>query len=72
MDRKFEGTGSQIATMYKDLGITMGLARENGAAMFTTSAAYELFQSGISMFPQEDNWSIVKLLEQIAGTEVKW
>lgn len=72
MDRKFQGTGSQIGTMYKDLGITMGLARENGAAMFTTSAAYELFQSGISMFPEEDNWSIVKLLEQIAGTEVKW
>ncbi len=72
MDRKFQGTGSQIKTMYKDLGITMGLARESGAAMFTTSAAYELFQSGISMFPDEDNWSIVKLLEQIADTEVKW
>lgn len=72
LDRKFKGTGSQIKTMYKDLGITMDLARENGAAMFTTSAAYELFQSGISMYPEEDNWSIVKLLEQIAGTEVKW
>ena len=72
MDRKFKGTGSQITTMYKDLGISMSLARENGAAMFTTSAAYELFQSGISRFPDEDNWSIVKLLEEIAGTEVKW
>ncbi|MBT5708690.1 MAG: NAD(P)-dependent oxidoreductase [Verrucomicrobia bacterium] len=72
MDRKFKGTGSQIKTMHKDLGITMAMAKENGAAMFTTSAAYELFQSGISMFPEEDNWSIVKLLEQIAGTEVKW
>ncbi len=72
MDRKFKGTGSQITTMYKDLGITMGLARENGAAMFTTSAAYELFQAGISRFPDEDNWSIVKMLEEIAGTEVKW
>lgn len=72
LDRKFKGTGSQIKTMYKDLGISMSLARETGAAMFTTSAAYELFQSGISMFPDEDNWSIVKLLEQIAGTEVTW
>jgi len=72
MDRKFKGTGSQIKTMHKDLGITMAMAKENGAAMFTTSAAYELFQSGITMFPEEDNWSIVKLLEQIAGTEVKW
>ena len=72
MDRAFKDTGSQIATMYKDLGITMSMARENGVAMFTTSSAYELFQAGISMFPDEDNWSIVKLLEQIADTEVKW
>lgn len=72
MERAFKGTGSQITTMYKDLGITMKLARENGVSMFTTSAAYELFQSGISLFPDEDNWAIVKLLEQIAGTEVKW
>jgi len=72
MDRKFKDTGSQIATMYKDLGITMNLAKDTGAAMFATAAAYELFRSGISLFPDEDNWSIVKLLEQIAGTEVKW
>ncbi len=72
MDRKFKGTGSQIATMYKDLGITMNMAKENGAAMFATAAAYELFRAGISLFPDEDNWSIVKLLEQIAGTEVTW
>ena len=71
MERKFKGTGSHIGTMYKDLGITMRMARENGVAMFTTAAAYELFQAGISLFPDEDNWSIVKLLEQIAGTEVK-
>ena len=72
MDRKFKDTGSQIATMYKDLGITMNMAKETGAPMFATAAAYELFRSGISLFPDEDNWSIVKLLEQIAGTEVTW
>jgi putative dehydrogenase len=72
MDRKFKDTGSQIATMYKDLGITMAMAKETGAAMFATAAAYELFRSGISLFPDEDNWAIVKLLEQIAGAEVKW
>ena len=72
MDRKFENTGSHIATMYKDLGISMNLARENGVSMFTVAAAYELFQAGISMYPEGDNWSIVKLLEQIAGTEVTW
>lgn len=72
MERKFKDTGSQIATMYKDLGITMAMAKETGAAMFATAAAYELFRSGISLFPDEDNWSIVKLLEQIAGAEVHW
>jgi 3-hydroxyisobutyrate dehydrogenase-like beta-hydroxyacid dehydrogenase len=70
MERRFVGTGSHIGTMYKDLGISMNMAKENGVAMFTAAAAYELFRSGMSMFPDEDNWAIVKLLEQIAGTEV--
>ena len=72
LDRKFKNTGSHIGTMHKDLGITMSVAREAGAAMFATSAAYEMFQVGISRFPTEDNWSIVKWLEEIAGTEVEW
>ena len=72
MDRKFENTGSHISTMYKDLGISLDMAKKNGVPLFTAGAAYELFQAGISMFPNEDNWSIVKLLEQISGTEVHW
>lgn len=72
MDRRFEDTGSHIGTMYKDLGISMAMARENGVSLFTASTAYELFQAGISLYPDGDNWSIVKLLEQISGTEVHW
>ena len=72
MDRKFSGTGSQIATMYKDLGITMALAREAGTSMFATAAAFELFQAAIARYPGEDNQSIVKFLEEIAGTTVEW
>ena len=72
LDRKFKDTGSQIATMYKDLGISMDLARETGVPLFATAAAFQLFQSGISKFPDEDNWTCVKVLEDIAGTEVKW
>ena len=71
LDRKFEKTGSHIGTMYKDLGISMELAKEEGCAMFTTAAAYELFRSGKSLFPDGDNWSIIRLLEQVAGVEVK-
>ena len=71
MERRFKGTGSQMTTIYKDLSITMAMAKENGVAMFTTSAAFELFRAGLSLYPDEDNWAVVKLLEQIAGTEVK-
>jgi len=70
MDRRFRDTGSQITTMYKDLGITMAAAKEHGVPLFTTSAAYELFRAGITMFPDEDNQCVAKVLERIAGTEV--
>ncbi len=70
MDRKFKNTGSGIATMHKDLGISVDVGHENGAAMFLTSTVYEMFQSGISMYPDEDNWAVVKVLERIADTEV--
>ena len=72
MDRKFENTGSHISTMYKDLGISMDMAKQNGVPMFTAAAAFELFQAGISMYPEGDNWSIVKLLEKMADTKVEW
>ena len=72
MERKFEDTGSHIATMHKDLGISMALAHEKGMPLFATSAAYELFQAGISRFPNGDNWTIVKLLEEFSGVEVRW
>jgi len=31
-----------------------------------------LFQAGISMYPEGDNWSIVKVLEKMADTKVEW
>ena len=64
--------GSHIATMHKDLGISMALAHENGMPLFATSSAYELFQAGISLYPEGDNWAIVKFLEQFSGVEVEW
>ncbi len=72
MARKFEDTGSHIATMAKDLGISMAMAHEKGMPLFATSAANELFQAGISRFPEGDNWAIVKLLEGFSGVEVTW
>lgn len=72
MARRFENAGSHIATMVKDIGISMAMARENGLPLFATSAANELFQAGISRFPEGDNWAIVKLLEEFSGVEVEW
>ena len=72
MERQFEDQGSHIVTMYKDLGISMALAHENGMPLFATSSAYELFQAGISLYPEGDNWAIVKFLEQFSGVEVEW
>lgn len=72
MARKFENTGSHIATMVKDIGISLAMARENGLPLFATSAANELFQAGISRYPEGDNWAIVKLLEEFSGVEVEW
>lgn len=71
MDRKFKDTGSAITTMRKDLNITLDLAREVGCYMPTTAQAKELFQAGLTKFPDEDNWCIVKLFEDIAGTIVE-
>ena len=72
LDRRFKGTGSHIGTMHKDMGITMQMSRDTGAAMFATAASYELFQAAKSMFPEDDNWTIVKFLEKICGTKVEW
>jgi putative dehydrogenase len=69
--RKFKDGGSCIKTLHKDLGNSLQMAQENGVPMFTTSAAYQLFQAGHSLRPEEDNWTIIKILEEITGTEVK-
>ena len=70
VDREFVGTGSNIATMYKDLCIVMDMAREVGAPLFSVAQAYELFQAGITRFAGEDNWCVTKVLESLADTSV--
>ena len=72
LDRTFIGTGSHIGTMYKDLTISMEHALDQGVPMFTTAAAMQLFQAGKTQFPDEDNWAVVKVLEDIVGTKVIW
>ena len=70
MKRNFTA-GSKIATTYKDLEIANELAKKLGVPMFVTGAVHELFQAGITMNPDEDNHTIIKILEHVAGVEVK-
>jgi putative dehydrogenase len=71
MDRRFQNTGARIGVTHKDLGITMSLAKELGVPMFVTSIALEMFQAGLSSFPDGDNSALIQVLERIAGIEVK-
>jgi len=69
IDRNFKGQ-SNIGTMFKDLGIARSMAKDCGVPLFTTSVAYELFQAGKTTNPEEDNWTIIKILEDIVGVTV--
>ena len=71
IDRKFAGTGSHIATMYKDLTISLDMARELGVPLFTASTAMQLFQAGKTKHPDGDNWVVTRIIEDIVGEELK-
>ena len=70
IDRKFEGTGSHIATMHKDLTISLDLARDLGVPLHTASTAMQLFHAGKTKYPEGDNWVVTRVLEEIVGAEL--
>lgn len=70
IDREFEGTGSHISTMYKDLTISLDMAREAGVPLFTASTATQLFQAGITRHPEGDNWVVTRIMEDIVGAQL--
>ena len=67
MDRKFEGTGSHINTMHKDLTISVDLARELGVPLFMASTAMKLFEAGRTRHPEGDNQVVARIYEEIVG-----
>lgn len=71
IDRQFEGTGSHINTMYKDLTISMDLARDLGVPLFTAATAMQLFQAGKTKHPDGDNWVVTRVAEDIVGAQLK-
>lgn len=70
IDRQFEGTGSHINTMHKDLTISLDLATELGVPMYMASTAMQLFHAGKTKYPHGDNWIVTKVLEEITGAEL--
>ena len=67
IDRNFAGTGSHIATMYKDLTIALDLARDLGVPLFTAATAMQLFQAGKTKYLDGDNWVVTRVIEDIVG-----
>ncbi len=70
IDRQFEGTGSHINTMHKDLTISMNLGEELGVPLHTAGAAMQIFHAGRTKFPNGDNWVCTRVIEDIIGAEL--
>ncbi len=70
IDRQFEGTGSHINTMHKDLTISMGLGEELGVPLHTAAAAMQIFHAGRTKYPNGDNWVCTRVIEDIVGAEL--
>jgi 3-hydroxyisobutyrate dehydrogenase-like beta-hydroxyacid dehydrogenase len=70
IDRQFEGTGSHINTMYKDLTISLDFAQQQGVPMLTAATAMQIFQAGKTKYPNGDNWVCTRILEDIVGAEL--
>lgn len=70
IDRKFEGTGSHIATMHKDLTISMNLGESLGVPLHTAAAAMQIFHAGKTRYPNGDNWVCTRVIEEIVGAEL--
>ncbi len=70
IDRQFEGTGSHINTMHKDLTISMGLGEDLGVPLHTAAAAMQIFHAGKTKYPDGDNWICTRVIEEIVGAEL--
>ena len=70
IDRQFEGTGSHINTMHKDLTISMALGEELGVPLHTAASAMQIFHAGRTRYPDGDNWACTQVIEEIVGAEL--
>lgn len=70
IDRQFEGTGSSIHTMHKDLTISLGLGEELGVPLHSAASAMQIFHAGRAKYPDGDNWVCTRVIEEIIGAEL--
>ena len=70
IDRQFEGTGSHINTMHKDMTISMNLGEELGVPLHTAAAAMQIFHAGRTKYPNGDIWVCTRVIEDIVGAEL--
>lgn len=70
IDRQFEGTGSHINTMHKDLTISMHLGETLGVPLHTAASAMQVFHAGRTRYPDGDNWVCTRVIEDIVGAEL--
>ncbi|MEP4197087.1 MAG: NAD(P)-dependent oxidoreductase [Aliishimia sp.] len=70
VDRKFEGTGSGIGTMHKDLTISLDMAERLGVPLHMAATAMQIFQAGKAKYPDGDNWVCTRVIEEIIGAEL--
>ena len=70
IDRKFHDTGSHIATLYKDITISMDTARDYGVPLFTAAAAMQMLQAAKTKYEDGDNWIVTCITEEIINAEL--
>ena len=71
IDGRFEGTGSRIDTMHKDLTISLDLAERLGVPLHTAATAMQLFTAGRAKYPAGDNQVVTRVLEDIVGVGLR-
>jgi 3-hydroxyisobutyrate dehydrogenase len=71
MARDFTNRGA-LEILHKDLGIVLETARETQTPLLLTPMAYQAYQASmVAGRAREDDSAVAKVLEQLAGVEVK-
>jgi len=49
----------------------MDLARRHGVPLFTAATAMQMFQAGITRYPDADNQTVARISEEIVGVHLE-